>query len=248
MTATPNYGIDAPGVLRRFLLLGLLGIIAGLFLLTLGPRLFSPPIAIMCGMTLFWPGFSCLACAAMMFWASKAGKLRLAARLVDHLALQGNERVLDVGCGHGLMLITAAKRLSNGKALGIDLWQSQDQAGNNPEATLSNALLEGVADRVELKTGDARQLPFEDNCFDDIVSSWALHNIYEQAGREKAVQEIARVLKPGGRALILDIRHIREYERVFRGLGFDVTCHGPNFIFVIPTYWLLATKSSSSSS
>jgi len=246
--ASPNYGIDAPGVQRRFLLLGLIGIIAGLFLLTLGPRLFSPAIAITLGMTLLCPGFSFLACAAVMLRASKVGKLRLAARLVDQLALQGNERVLDVGCGHGLMLITAARRLRNGKAIGIDLWQSQDQAGNNPEATLRNARLEGVADRVELKTGDARQLPFEDRSFDAVVSSWAPHNIYEQTGREKAVQEIARVLKPGGRALVLDIRHIRECETIFHGLGFDVNYHGPNFMFVIPSCWLLARKSSSSSS
>ena len=122
------------------------------------------------------------------------------------------------------------------------MWQSEDQAGNNPEATLANARLEGVAERIELKTGDAHQLPFEEGSFDAVVSSWALHNIYEQGGREKAIREIARVLKPGGRAAIVDIRHTREYERLLRGVRFEVTCHGPNFMFVIPSYWLLATK------
>ena len=115
---------------------------------------------------------------------------------------QPADRVLDVGCGHGLMLIAAAKKLRTGKAIGVDLWQTEDQAANNPDATLLNARLEGVAERIELKTADARQLPFVDKSFDVVLSSWALHNIYDAAGREQAIAEIARVLKPGGQAAI----------------------------------------------
>ena len=242
----PNYGIDAPLVQRRFLILGLTGIVAGLFLLLVdwGPNRLPPVVTISLGMTLLWPGVSLFATAAVMFWGSKIGKLRLAHQIIADLGLRGEERVLDVGCGHGLMLITAAKHLPTGKATGLDLWQTEDQAGNNPEATLANARLEGVADRIELKTGDARQLPFPESAFDAVTSSWALHNIYDQAGREKAMREIARVLKPGGRAAILDIRHTRDYAHTLRGLGFEVKCHGPNFMFVIPSYWLLAAKPS----
>jgi ubiquinone/menaquinone biosynthesis C-methylase UbiE len=238
----PNYGIDAPDVQRRFLMFGLAGIVAAIFLLSFGPRILHPALAISLGMTLVWPGIFLLACAAIMFWGSKAGKLRLASKLVEGLSLGPDAKVLDVGCGHGLLLITAAKRLRTGKAIGLDLWQTEDQAGNSPEATLANARLEAVADRIELKTGDARQIPFEDSSFDAVVSSWALHNIYERAGRERAIREIARVLKPGGCAAIVDIRHTNEYAQVLRGLGFTVARHGPNFIFVIPSYRLLATK------
>lgn len=66
---------------------------------------------------------------------------------------------MDVGCGRGLLLNAAARRLTPGKAIGIDLWQSVDQSGNRPEATLANARLEGVAGLVEVKTGDMRELP-----------------------------------------------------------------------------------------
>jgi arsenite methyltransferase len=56
-----------------------------------------------------------------------------------------------------------------------------------------------VADRVELDTGDMRQLPFADNTFDLIISNMALHNIPSAAGRRAAIDEAVRVLRPGGR-------------------------------------------------
>ena len=121
----------------------------------------------------------------------------------------------------------------------------EDQAANNPDATLLNARLEGVAERIELKTADARQLPFVDKSFDVILSSWALHNIYDAAGREQAIAEIARVLKPGGQAAIIDIRHTEQYARVLAKLGFTVNRSGPNFTFIIPSHRLLAQKSGS---
>src|SRR5439155_13314827 len=97
---------------------------------------------------------------------SKVGKLRFREKLLSEIPWRGDEQVLDVGCGHGLMLIGAAKRLKTGKAIGVDLWQKEDQAGNSREATWENIALENVAERVELKDGDARQLPFADGSFD----------------------------------------------------------------------------------
>src|SRR5262249_34628826 len=75
------------------------------------------------------------------------------------------------------------------------------------------------ADRVEVKDGDARNLPFADNTFDVIVSRAALHNIYNAAERQQAVREIARVLRPGGCVALLDIRHTGEYVKVLRACG-----------------------------
>jgi len=126
------------------------------------------------------------------------GKLRLRDRVIAAIRWRGDERVLDVGCGHGLMLIGAARRLSTGKAVGIDIWQQEDQAGNSMASTQMNARIEGVEGRVELRDGDARKIPFADGTFDVVLSSWALHNIYDAPGRETALREIARILKPGG--------------------------------------------------
>ena len=54
-----------------------------------------------------------------------------------------------------------------------------------------------------------------------MLSSSALHNIYSAGERETAVREIARVLKVGGRVLIDDVRHLRQYARTLREAGFD---------------------------
>ena len=118
-------------------------------------------------------------------------------------------------------MIGAAKRLTTGRAVGIDIWQAEDLSGNEPAATSNNAMIEGVADRVEVQTADARKLPFDDASFDVVLSCAALHNIYDAGERQTAVREIARVLKVGGRVLIVDVRHLREYARTLRDAGFD---------------------------
>ena len=71
----------------------------------------------------------------------------------------GCEQVLDVGCGRGLMLIGAAKRLNTGRAIGVDIWKMEDQSQNLPTAALANAKIEFVAERVEVRTADMRGVP-----------------------------------------------------------------------------------------
>src|SRR6185295_18018662 len=100
-----------------------------------------------------------------------------------------------------------------------DIWQTVDLSGNKPEATLENARREGVADRVEVRTADMRQLPFPNDTFDAIVSCAAVHNLYKREHREQALREIARVLKPGGRVLIADIRNLGEYVAALQQHG-----------------------------
>src|SRR5205085_3413028 len=124
--------------------------------------------------------------------------------------------------------------LSSGRAVGIDLWQAEDLSGNRPEATMENAKIEGVADRVEVQTADMRAIPFDDATFDVILSCAAIHNLYAPADRAKALGEIARVLKPGGRVLIDDIRHYREYARHLAGRG----CSVRRVSSIVPTIFL----------
>jgi ubiquinone/menaquinone biosynthesis C-methylase UbiE len=147
------------------------------------------------------------------------GKFVVWADLFDQLHLEGDERILDLGCGRGAVLLMAAQHLTTGRAVGVDLWRSVDQSGNSFEATRRNATAEGVADRVELHTGDMTALPFEDNSFDVVVSSLAIHNISGSAGREKAINEAVRVLRPGGRLMIADIKATGQYYAQLAKLG-----------------------------
>jgi len=219
-----NYGLDAPGVVRNLLVAATVGFLAWPLGLAVEVVLWwqgPEPVRIILPLNYMGPsiGFVCLLLACWMVYYSYVGKLRMRERLLNGLPWRGDEAVLDVGCGRGLMLLGAAKRLTTGKATGIDLWQAEDLAGNSPQATRANAEAEGVADRVDIQTGDARRLPFADASFDVVVSNAALHNIYNAEERRAAVREIARVLKPGGRLLIADIRHTAEYAGILRQEG-----------------------------
>ncbi len=226
---TPDYGLDAPTVVRNLFIVGGVALFTFLTIalhfwsgtLTLGEfHLNIRPMSL--GLAIGGLGM-----AAWMAWDSKHGKVRERERLLDLLPWTGRERVLDVGCGRGLMLIGAAKRLKagEGKAVGIDIWQEVDLSGNRPEATLENARLEGVGGdsehggRVEVHTADMRTMPFPDASFDTILSMNAIHNIYSAPGRAEAIAEICRVLKPGGTVMIVDVRHIADYAAALRKGG-----------------------------
>jgi ubiquinone/menaquinone biosynthesis C-methylase UbiE len=212
----PDYGIDAPGVIRNLLLVGVVALVVGILLWELDiPHPYGIPVS----ETLVFTAIPCFFNAACMVWYSRVSKLRARERLLDLIAWRGDEHVLDVGCGRGLILVGAARRLTSGEATGIDIWQGQDLSDNRPEAALENARREGVADRVEVKDGDARKIPFPDGSFDVVVSSMAIHNIPTLPERLQAIREIVRVLKPGGRVVVSDIQSTGDYAAVLRESG-----------------------------
>ena len=168
-------------------------------------------------MTLYGAFF--LANAASFFYTTRRGKFVEWERILEGLHLRGDEAVLDMGCGRGAVLTAVARRLSIGRVTGIDIWSRHDQSGNASEVTERNASLEGVRERVTIETGDMRTLPFPAASFDLVVSSLAIHNIRTNADRRRAVAEAFRVLKPGGRIVIADIRATRVYAEALQALG-----------------------------
>jgi len=221
--------LDGPPIIRNFVVAGVIFIaLGGILYLSLG-SVQSGIATILLGWGLL-VGILQLLSAGLMIRSSKIGKLRQREKLMDLVDLHGPETVLDAGCGRGLLLNAAARRLTTGKAVGLDIWQAEDLSDNRPEVTLANAEAEGVADRVEVKTGDMQQLPFLDGTFDVAVASMAIHNIRERDGRAKAVREIARVMKPGGRVALQDFMRTDEYAQTLRDMGWvDVERSGLNF-------------------
>ena len=163
--------------------------------------------------------------AAIYVHTTRAGKFAVWADLLDGLKLKGDERLVDIGCGRGAVLLMAAQRLPRGRAVGIDVWSTTDQSGNAIQVTQQNAVLEGVAERIELHTADMRRLPFADDSFDVVVSSLAIHNVSGAGERAKALSEAARVLKKGGKLAIADIRYIKAYRKELEGCGLKITDH-----------------------
>lgn len=228
MRSRPDYGLDAPGVV-----LGLA--VGGVAFLVLGPRI--PGLG-----WLVWPGLFLIAEALLMIASSRFGKRVERDRLLRRVALEGDETVLDVGCGSGLLLVGAAHDLPEGMAVGVDLWNGRDLSGNRPQMVRANASVEGVGKRVEVCTGDARELPFADGSFHVVLSSLALHNVHSGAERRRAVAEIARVVGPGGRVALLDIRHTGQYARALRDRGFVVERSRPRLWTFPPSRQVVARR------
>ncbi len=198
-----NYGIDAPRLLIVPAVLALAGLIQAALQRTPWPLI---------GVLLIG------ACCALAWYASRIGKFVVWGRLLDGLNLRGDEQILDLGCGRGALLISAALRVPAGRAVGVDLWRS-DQSGNSPRATLANATAAGVAGWVEVQTASITALPFPDGSFDVVISNVVVHNLTAAADRATAIDEAVRVLRPGGRLLIADLRATGEYRHRLDHLG-----------------------------
>lgn len=215
-----DYGIDAPGVVRT------LGGVGMVFLLG---RLVPNGVPGASIAHVFWPtGVSMLAASAWMLASSLWIKKRVMRSLLGQRNWNGTERVLDVGCGRGLVAVEAARRVPAGAVHGVDIWQAEDLSGNGPQAIRANASIAGVLSRLTIDTGDARNLPYADSTFDVVCSMTAIHNIKDVEGRRKAISEIWRVLRPGGQILIFDIRHAKTYLQQLSELGaMDTGIAGP---------------------
>ena len=152
----------------------------------------------------------------------KIGKLQHRNAILSMVDWKGKENVLDIGTGRGLLMIGAAKYLTEGKSIGIDIWREQDMADNSRENTIENAKLEGVLNKIEIKNEDIRHTSFPNDYFDVILSNLCIHNISSIEGRKEACLEIIRILKPSGIALISDAFHTKEYYNVFESAGLVV--------------------------
>jgi ubiquinone/menaquinone biosynthesis C-methylase UbiE len=132
--------------------------------------------------------------------------------IAELLELEGNEYVLDVGSGTGRTAIQMAKRLTTGRLVGIDIWDTMELGGNSPERAYKNAEIEGVKGKVEFRFGNVLEIPFNDDVFDIVTCSSVLNNLPGEKNRIKALKEIFRVLKLRGKCMLLEpLRNLRMF-------------------------------------
>jgi arsenite methyltransferase len=140
----------------------------------------------------------------MVIFGMQSVRGRFIAGIARTLPWRGDEHVLDVGCGSGVLLFACAKHLTTGRSTGIDIYDP-NAGGGTAELFWKNAHAEGLEEKVALKNMDVRRMTFEDASFDVIVSSFALHHVGNKTERDIALRQIARVLKPGGHIALCDI-------------------------------------------
>lgn len=211
-TKKPNYGQE----LIPFLWISLISIV--LLLSIIGYLVFSgtnhtTAITAMGSVALFLAALS-----AMSLWSSRVGKLIMRDKLIQAIALKGDETILDVGCGKGLLTVGIAKKLTTGKVFGLDHWQGTFEYTYTRDMAINNVSIEGVGARTEIVNGDAKQLPFDENTFDLITSSLALHHVGDG---NIAFREMMRVLKPGGMIAIADMPTAK-IKRQMQEEGFEI--------------------------
>lgn len=114
-------------------------------------------------------------------------------------------RILEVGPGPGYIAIEIAGLLPEVEIIGLDI------SNTMVEIAGSNANEHGLSERIEFRRGDASEMPFEEASFDFVLSSGSLHHWRKPI---QIFNEIYRVLKPGCRALISDVRRDAPEEEV----------------------------------
>jgi len=238
-----NYGLDSPGEIKSMYSRGAWTFAFGFALWFMNRTEYPGPglamfgaLALVAGVFV-WAGW-------FMTWSSRTGKLKLRDQLVSMLALSGDEKVLDAGCGLGLMSIGIAKRLDKmGRVTAIDVWDPQIISGSSSDSARRNAKSENVAERILFETCPVHNLHFRDGMFDVVFSFAGIHRFEEETERDATVRELYRVVKPGGKLLIFDTSFVSRYAEVLREAGaLEVNVTSTGFLWCRYTKAVTARK------
>lgn len=240
----PNfpYGLDRPRQARGTLTAGMgLGVLALVLAFVLGD-LGGPNGLIVLALLIAF--VIVLVISAGLFRTSRTTKVQAADRMLNGLDLVGNERALDLGCGSGLLCAGLAVRLPQGSVVGVDSWVENQLLPTGKPLAKKTLQLAGVKG-VQLRTGTIRELPVSDASIDLAVSRDAISMLPRGTARIEAVQELARVVRPGGRVALLEPSGTGQLASQLREAGFTDVVRGPRWWILMPPHRLVtATRAS----
>ena len=143
------------------------------------------------------------------------GGLRQATIELAHIT--PGEKILEVGCGTGTLTLAAKKAGGAGSLVcGIDI------APDMVETARSKALKAGA--EIDFRVARIQEIPFATGTFDLVLSSLMLHHVPGDDAKRQGMQEVLRVLRPGGRLLIVDVAPPANH--LLRGLATLLVGHG----------------------
>jgi len=137
--------------------------------------------------------------AAAFEWVSRMPQMRWIRHLVISQAavLKDHGEAVDLGCGAGQLVMEMARKAPGLHMTGIDLSQKMLADARQAAQRL------GLEDRVDFRLGNVEQIPFPDQSLDLVISTASLHHWTDPM---KVLNEVDRVLKPGGAYYVLDLR------------------------------------------
>jgi ubiquinone/menaquinone biosynthesis C-methylase UbiE len=118
-------------------------------------------------------------------------------RTVELAQIKAGDCVLEVGCGTGTLTLAAKRKAGpTGQVAGIDMLPGMIEASRK-KAALANQ-------EITFQVGSIAEIPFSDKQFDAVMCSFMIFHMSAET-RSKGIAEIYRVLKPGGRLLVVDL-------------------------------------------
>lgn len=211
-----DYSLHLPKKFRIFAFIGIVGVFVAIVLW----QVFNAPALSLTVLGIALLHASPAFIGVVLLWSTRGLRLRLRDRMVQSVNWRGDEHILDVGTGSGITLIGCAQRLITGKAVGIDHW-NPNAGGGSADTFWKNVELAEVSEVTELHNMNICNAPLDDDSFDVIMSSFAVHHFGGIKKRCQAGREMIRLLKPGGQVLICDVGGaLKEIEEEMLREGF----------------------------